>query len=513
MSSLKQYAQEPLVSIVMTSHNVEKYIRGAIDSIIAQTYQRWELIVVDDASTDNTRYIVQDYNDPRIRLFENKINAGTYFCKNFGIQQAKGKYIAIHDSDDKSTPDRLEKQVDYLKEHHRAVLVKCQYTRVDHRGQRITEPRLGFQTAMIRKWVFDKIGLYDTVRVAGDDEFDNRVGKEYGGHSRGAIKEVLYYNLSRPGCLTKVVPLGGLVRKAYVREYTKWHRSNKNIVMPFPQERRPFPVDNSIKVKNTSLEGRFQEIRTKAHRVTASVASIPARSSSLKKVVKDLLPQVDRLVIYLNNYDTIPRELINDKIELRFSQAADGDVADNGKFYDLQRDAGFHFTVDDDIHYPENYVKNMIEAMARYDYRAIAGYHAIRIRRKQFQHYYDLSSRFVDVFCDRLKQDLECDFVGTGVMAYHTNTIEFEYDKMIYPRMVDIWVGIQAREKKVPFFSPQRREGYLKEHKRLSPSIYQKHKHDDEVQTNLIRSNYFSLPVPNIKTTLEDYHAQSPYPL
>lgn len=107
----------PLVSVIMPAYNGEKYIGEAIESILAQTYSDWELIIVEDASTDNTLQVIKEYQDPRIRLFVNEKNSGIAVTTNRAISESKGKYLALLDDDDVAEKERLELQVNYLESH------------------------------------------------------------------------------------------------------------------------------------------------------------------------------------------------------------------------------------------------------------------------------------------------------------------------------------------------------------------------------------------------------------
>lgn len=104
----------PSVSVVMPAYNAEKYLREAIDSILAQTYTDFELIIINDGSTDATKEIIQSYTDPRIVYIENEVNSGICVTLNKGLDAARGKYIARMDSDDIALPNRLETQVRYM---------------------------------------------------------------------------------------------------------------------------------------------------------------------------------------------------------------------------------------------------------------------------------------------------------------------------------------------------------------------------------------------------------------
>ncbi len=104
----------PLVSIAMPVYNAEKYIKQAIDSVLSQTYVHFELVIVNDGSSDRSKEIILSYSDKRILYFENEVNLGIAKTRNKCIQHAKGKFIAVLDNDDIALAFRLEKQVNFL---------------------------------------------------------------------------------------------------------------------------------------------------------------------------------------------------------------------------------------------------------------------------------------------------------------------------------------------------------------------------------------------------------------
>lgn len=108
---------EVLVSVIMANYNTPiEYLKESIDSVLSQTLENFELIIIDDCSTDNSADFVLSYSDPRIRLVKNKKNSGPAITRNNGFLIARGKYIAILDSDDIAIPDRFEKQVKYMED-------------------------------------------------------------------------------------------------------------------------------------------------------------------------------------------------------------------------------------------------------------------------------------------------------------------------------------------------------------------------------------------------------------
>ena len=107
----------PTVSVILPAYNGARFLKEAVESIVKQTFQDWELIVVDDGSTDETPEIMSGYHDSRIRYLKNNNNKGLVYSLNRAIDEATGVYIARMDADDISKPERLEKQVIFLNAH------------------------------------------------------------------------------------------------------------------------------------------------------------------------------------------------------------------------------------------------------------------------------------------------------------------------------------------------------------------------------------------------------------
>lgn len=106
-----------LVSIIMPSYNTANYIEASIESVRHQTYENWELIIVDDCSTDDTDEVVRPFlSDRRIRYLKNEQNSGAAISRNWALREAKGKWIAFLDSDDLWLPEKLEKQVAFMEQ-------------------------------------------------------------------------------------------------------------------------------------------------------------------------------------------------------------------------------------------------------------------------------------------------------------------------------------------------------------------------------------------------------------
>lgn len=107
---------KPNISVIMPVYNVEKYISIAVQSILNQTFENFELIIIDDASTDKTYDIINCFQDKRIVKLRNQTNKGVAATLNEGLKLAHGEYVARMDGDDVSKPDRFEKQLCFMKD-------------------------------------------------------------------------------------------------------------------------------------------------------------------------------------------------------------------------------------------------------------------------------------------------------------------------------------------------------------------------------------------------------------
>ncbi|MBC6445489.1 MAG: glycosyltransferase family 2 protein [Alphaproteobacteria bacterium GM202ARS2] len=137
----------PKVSVVMATYNRAHLLPHAIRSIISQTLTDWELIIVDDASSDNTQHVAQTFtqHDSRIRYHRHKHNSGLAVARNTSTELARGRYIALHDDDDISLPQRLQTQADFLDQNPHVHLVSNRVRRFDRRGF--------ISTSLPKRWV------------------------------------------------------------------------------------------------------------------------------------------------------------------------------------------------------------------------------------------------------------------------------------------------------------------------------------------------------------------------
>jgi glycosyltransferase involved in cell wall biosynthesis len=124
----------PKITVFMAAYNAEKYIRKAISSILQQSFEDFELLIVNDGSTDDTVAEVQAFDDPRIRLIHNTSNQGLVFTRNRALEEARGEFIAVLDSDDIAVPERLQLQYEFMEQHPEVALCSGHAALIDAQG-------------------------------------------------------------------------------------------------------------------------------------------------------------------------------------------------------------------------------------------------------------------------------------------------------------------------------------------------------------------------------------------
>lgn len=130
--------EKGLVSIITPAYNCAKYIGATIDSVLNQTYKNWEMIIVDDASTDNTEEIVKSYNDSRVKYIKLKENSGAAITRNTAMQEAKGEFMAFLDSDDLWKNDKLKSQIDFMQNNNYNFTCTA-YEKIDEDGKKLNK--------------------------------------------------------------------------------------------------------------------------------------------------------------------------------------------------------------------------------------------------------------------------------------------------------------------------------------------------------------------------------------
>ena len=208
----------PLVTVFMAAYNGEAYIEKAIQSVLAQSFTNFELLIINDGSTDRTLDIIHKFTDPRIRLVHNDGNKGLTFTRNRGIEEAKGQYIAILDCDDLAMPDRLKTQISFLDANPDIAICGGQAIAIDESGEQTgnlnviagdknISPELVFHntfinsTLMIKRSAMLAAGGYRDYSPAEDYELSYRISLQ---HPVANLNEVLVYYRLHGNNISKV---------------------------------------------------------------------------------------------------------------------------------------------------------------------------------------------------------------------------------------------------------------------------------------------------------------------
>lgn len=220
MNTLQSFREDSrmngeLVSVIIPTYNRDNTLQRAINSVLSQSYEYLELIIVDDNSNDNTESIVKNIKDARVRYIKNETNQGPSEARNIGIRNATGSYIAFQDSDDYWLEDKLEKQMSLFNQEPELGMVYTSYLKFSDNGKRIYVPskeiewskksgniydhlleknKIGTPTMLIRKECLDNVGVFCRKIYALEDwELSIRIASKY---KIGFLDEALLYAYS-----------------------------------------------------------------------------------------------------------------------------------------------------------------------------------------------------------------------------------------------------------------------------------------------------------------------------
>lgn len=253
----------------MTAYNTGDLIEKAVSSVLTQSHKNLELMVIDDASTDDTLSVLKQLaeKDARMRVFHSPKNHGTYWSKNWCLAKATGEFVTFHDSDDVSDPQRLQFQLGAMLDGNGAVAATCRWHRIDPDGNELVIDGQATRTAMIclmirREQVLQSIGYFDTVRIAADTEYNKRIKAVFGDRKVRNMRHRLYIGLLRDESLTRGEKGGFLWeadghsiertvlgdRAKYTSAFKAWHAGSAlgDLHISFPQETRPFDAPAGI---------------------------------------------------------------------------------------------------------------------------------------------------------------------------------------------------------------------------------------------------------------------------
>lgn len=233
-------SNSPMVSVIIPTYNRAELVGRAIQSVLAQTFDDWELIVVDDASTDNTEKVVSSFTDTRIRYHQHNTNRGGSDARNTGIRNSKGQFIAFLDSDDKWLEDKLYQQVMTMKEAPSKVglvytgMVHVRKNKARRKVKPIHEGDItkelivknsvgSCSCVLVRKKVFERVGYFDTNMPSRQDiDMWFRISKHYDIVYIEKCSSIIFKEKNRSRISTN--------KDARCRGYLRFYNKHKDVI-------------------------------------------------------------------------------------------------------------------------------------------------------------------------------------------------------------------------------------------------------------------------------------------
>jgi len=236
-NSNRKWKSNPKVSIIVTNFNQAENLQATVDNILTTDYPNFEVIIVDDSSTDESAQVLSKLESSNIKVIHNESNVGPYLSRNAAINKAKGEFIAFHDCGDWSLSERLSVQIEYLLNHPELMAVRTNHIRLDSAGFLGLENNLQFEgdapvTMVVRKSAFSEIGFFLPTRTRGDIEFLRRLKSFYGNDSL-AVVAFPFYLAGPPGNSIKFAPI---TVRAFTRAAARWHsefKTNPSLLDPW----------------------------------------------------------------------------------------------------------------------------------------------------------------------------------------------------------------------------------------------------------------------------------------
>jgi glycosyltransferase involved in cell wall biosynthesis len=318
---------QPKITVIMPVFNAEDVIRTSIHSVLSQTWDNIEILVVDDCSTDSTVSIAQKYSesDSRVKVIQASSNGGPYVARNLALQVATGEFVTCQDADDWSHPSKLELQAIHLIENATVVGNMSQQARVTNDlifyrrgnpGYYIFNNMSSFMFR--RKEVMDAVGYWDCVSFGADSEFINRIKTVLGIEAVVELKTgPLAFQRQSSGSLTGNSAFGyhGFfmgARKEYFEIYKNHHSTSPSLRYNFPQHERPFPVSEPMWPTREAKEGE----RRKFDVIIVSDFRLDGGStlSSIEEIKAQKRMGLRTGLVQMARYDYNPRKKINPNI-------------------------------------------------------------------------------------------------------------------------------------------------------------------------------------------------------
>ncbi|MGB9696179.1 MAG: glycosyltransferase family 2 protein [Ignavibacteria bacterium] len=300
----------PKISIIMPVYNIEKYLAKAIEGILSQTFKDFELIIIDDASTDNTVKIINGFDDNRIILVRNSVHQGLVAQLNSGLKLAKAEFIARMDGDDLHHSERLSIQYNILKSSSNIDIVGSNIIYIDENDNPIIEkslpehhsdiefmmpfiPSVIHGSILVRKSVLDSVNGYDSAHSCEDIDLFLRLLKK--GHK--------FYNVQKPLLYYRILPKSKLYHR---KQYNDYYEISKRYITEFYRNPLGNETIDEYNYRMGLVEyylGKISEARKYFFRCIVS------RTISKRPILRYLLPSLvpDQLMKFLRRERILER--------------------------------------------------------------------------------------------------------------------------------------------------------------------------------------------------------------
>jgi glycosyltransferase involved in cell wall biosynthesis len=252
--------QQAKISIIIPAYSAIKTLHIAVNSLRNQTWENIEIIIVDDCSPDETLVSAKKLaaQDPRIKVYQTPKNSGSYTARNLALQHATGEFITVHDADDWSHPQKLEKQICHLIDNPSVIAnisfwIKCSFQLEFWISSKLHQ---NYSSLMLKRNTLLEMGGWDEVRIEADAEIVRRIKGRFGRMSiHNVLNDVpLAFGLILPDSLTQnpnthIRTQKHGVRRIYIHAshyYYKFHAKKNHWKIKMPNQQRAFPVPRSI---------------------------------------------------------------------------------------------------------------------------------------------------------------------------------------------------------------------------------------------------------------------------
>lgn len=460
---------EPMVLIVVPVFDAADTVARSLESITSQKYKSIRIVAVDDASADESTAVLERLarRHERLTVLRLDKNVGTYMAANYGLMCSEfspWEYFAIHGADDVMHRSKLQLQVAAMQRSGQPICV-AGYERRGQGGEVLTHKLHGDSMAVYARRVLDDVGYYDNTRIAGDSEYYRRCLRRYGAAAECRVQIPL--TSCGEGKLTRKYPLDGSDRSSYVAGYMRRHAAGDLI--------RPSGWTES------------DIVRSHGKKLFGGVATIRRRMESLRVTVSTVLPQLDRIVVYQNDYDETPDFLRHPKIEVISGLRTGVDMGDAGKFWAVDRCGPcIYFSLDDDLVYPADYVTKTLRCLRKHGGQVIVTSHGRNLRPDATSYYRDAAEYYPAI---RQVAGEHCvQFGGTGVMAFDPAVVGVAFSDFKAANMADIWMGLHARRRGIPLVVFPHEAGWIRMTNLVphAETIWATSQRDHSVQDSLI---------------------------